>query len=384
MIANSPVAHAYDAGGPLGVVSADTLIGGGALGPGVAFSRASSGRALGADGATLQAVAADMPRFHGTARRLLVEGQRQNLLLWSQDLAQASWAVSNGAAKSATALAAPDGTGSGATIAFGSLSRSQMSQSLGLASGTYTASVWAREAGGRPFRFKAYTPDMGDAYSPDLATTPEWRRYSFTFAVPSAQAGNVAVANRGAGGVGSVEVWGVQLEQGAFASSYVPTTGAAATRAPDLASYPLSSAQAQAGTLVGTFLLPAFAPLSQGLLLLDDGTAANRLILSRSSAASAVRIASVAGGVAGPAADAGPVSAGVPFRAALTWDGSGASAAVAGGAPVSVAAGPAGLSRLLMGYAGANLAEPMFGEVGPLTLYPVRLPDAQLQALTSN
>lgn len=56
------------------------LIRAGWLSPLVTFSRASAAVALGTDGATWAEFVANVPRFHGSARRLLMEGARTNIV----------------------------------------------------------------------------------------------------------------------------------------------------------------------------------------------------------------------------------------------------------------------------------------------------------------
>jgi hypothetical protein len=64
-------------------------------------------------------------------------------------------------------------------------------------------------------------------------------------------------------GTSGVLLWGADLQAGAFATSYIPTTGAAATRAADTATMPVGPwYNPNAGTLAFDFIAPAVAPIS--------------------------------------------------------------------------------------------------------------------------
>jgi hypothetical protein len=76
----------------------------------------------------------------------------------------------------------------------------------------------------------------------------------------------------------SGSVTNAQVEAGSFVTSYIPTAGATATRAADIATMPLTGwYNASAGTFAAEFMVnqPAAAGTQEGILRVDDTTASN-------------------------------------------------------------------------------------------------------------
>ncbi|WP_376088646.1 hypothetical protein ACE7GA_16505 [Roseomonas sp. CCTCC AB2023176] len=291
----------------------------GALGSGLAFSRASTALGLGADGASWASAAANLPRFHGTARRLLIEGSRTNgirnplsegTVAGTPGTTPTNWVVSssaNGIARQVVGTGVESGVAyvdirySGTATASGTISIApEGNTAVAAAVGqTWTASFFTRVAGGslsgltttlmiRERDTAAASLGTGSvAVSPgsSLATsrqtlTRQLNQAACAFVQSSL---NLAYASGAVLDV-TLRIGQPGLELGAFASSPIaPPAGApaAATRAADAASLSLSGAVAAQGTLVLRALLPQLAAssLDQGLLQLDDGTDTNRLVL---------------------------------------------------------------------------------------------------------
>ena len=165
---------------------------------------------------------------------LLVEEQRSNLMVHSNDMTQSIW-TSYSAALSTTANSAlgPDGLTTANTI---TLSANLRVNFFAVTSGlTYTLSVWLRTDSGT----KQVT--IGDANetaaNSTVTVTTTWQRFTRTITKTNASAYVGILQNAGVSPStsGTLYAWGWQFELGSFATSYIPTTTASATRSADVA-----------------------------------------------------------------------------------------------------------------------------------------------------
>jgi len=264
----------------------------GTMPSGVTFTRASAAKYFNSAG-TMQSAAANAPRwdYNPTSHALnglLVEEARTNLWLQSGDLSQASpVGIGGPAAPSATAnqTTAPDGTLTAASVAFPAISAGATSvlyQQLTVTAAPATFSVWMKgSAGGEQLYLGANGGAGTYVNSPRITLTTAWQRFSFTttttagawfFDIGADMRGGTAAATPSQG----TYIWGAQVEQGAFATSYIATAAAAATRAADLASMPTSTwFTAANGTYQAEFILNGVA---SGLPIIIGGNAGSPTI----------------------------------------------------------------------------------------------------------
>lgn len=231
------------------------------LDPRITFTRASTATYTGYDG-LIKTAASGAPRFDfnpttGESLGLLIEEQRTNLLTYSEQFDNAVWAKLN-ATVTANATTAPDGTMTADKLVENtSTSSHYVEQAVSVINGTsYTFSVYAK-AGERPgillgcylgapftARFNLSIGIISSTSSGATANiTPlnnGWYKCSIT--MTSAVTGtawfdyyidNGTVSSYTGDGTSGIYIWGAQLEAGAFATSYIPTTSAQATRAAD-------------------------------------------------------------------------------------------------------------------------------------------------------
>ena len=212
----------------------DFVAGGGLLA--VEIDRASDGWCFDATGALITVGPGQMRVDHDpvtlTRRGLLVEAAATNAVANSADFGSAYWTKQSGCVVTSDAALAPDGSMTADQVDLGISQWSAVYRNAAIGVGTHTLSVWVRTNGSPvPFQMSAYNATNGDLRSPIFTATEVWQRFSHTFT--AAATTNVYPVIQKAGGAAACTVllWGAQVETGAVATSYIPTTAAPVTRA---------------------------------------------------------------------------------------------------------------------------------------------------------
>lgn len=346
---------------------------------------------------------------------LLIEESRINLQLNSTT--GASWVATN-ATSTANAVVAPDGTTTAtsviesATGPLGHYFQSQTANTLTNAT-AYTTSVYAK-ANGRTFVCVQGDISAGFLGNPQFfdlgagaVVTPlatgvtsaaiqpvgnGWYRCSVTAtstgvaaAVGVWLATNGTTNNYTGDGVSGAYFWGAQQELGAFSTSYIPTTAAAAvTRNQDNLSVPVGSwFNATAGTLV-VQASPDEAPAADiivrmAAVLYDTTAYTNALRLERLNGAWRV-VQTVAGT---PTVASGAWTTGVTGKLGAVYINAGSGASFNGAAVASIAGSvPTGITTLAIGGNAAN-NNAWCGHIQSFSYYNYTMTNTQLQAITT-
>jgi hypothetical protein len=228
-----------------------------------------------------------------TCPRLLLEPQRSNLALYSEQI-NTGFTASQGGTGLAPVITAnttisPDGYQNADTIVFDAgagtttSDQSALFQSFGGTTATYTCSFYAKTASGTA---QIQVRIDGAAYE-KFTITNQWQRFTLTRALTGTGNGIDIAIRRGLNepmnASATIQLWGVQVELGAYATSYIPTLGASVTRVAD------SAVKTAITSLIGQTEGTLFTDLSEvndldfPEISIDDNTNNNRIVLTRSA-----------------------------------------------------------------------------------------------------
>lgn len=256
----------------------------------------------------------NQPRFDcnpttGESLGLLIEEQRTNLVSYSSQFNDSYWAKVNSLITE-NANVAPDGTLS-ADLATGTSGTEEIFTFVSKSSSaiTYTISVYAKNYKDVTTSFSIYLSDNITGQATGVynfstvsasATNGSWSNSSATItsvgngwfrctltATSPANSGLLIGFTWGSNSGQAVFLWGAQLEAASFATSYIATTSASATRTADLASMTGTNFSSWYSQGEGTMYGELSSALTTGfrLLTFSDGTSNNQNWISENSAA---------------------------------------------------------------------------------------------------
>ncbi len=341
-------------------------------------------------------------------RGLLIEETRTNLLTYSDQFDNAVYSKSNSAV-TANSATSPDGTTNadslirGATNASESMLRITTTQAISTA---YTFSVYAKAvtAGaylylrnlavdfGLPSGLVVFNlangtiVSSGSFYPSPIITSVGngWYRCVISGTTPASITNNLAdigvcnVANAVTGISGdTIYIYGAQLEAGAFATSYIPTTSATVTRNFD--SLGITAISSWYNTAQGT-VLAAFDTnyLTGAVRIIGTQTAATPLSINGGGAISIYDGANVT--------TSNLISTNTVAKAASTYVGSSFTICLNGATPTSGAgAGTYPFSGVTAIYFGCQAGNQNFlnGHIRSFSYFNYTLTNAQLQQVTT-
>ena len=191
------------------------------------FERASSATLVNKDG-LIEQVGSGEPRIDyadSAEGAMLLEGQSTNLVEYSEDFSNSYWQKLSNATVSSQKVTSPDGTLNASQIVFDGTPSGRIENGLaGLTQGAdYTVSVYARVSSG------TQVVNFGSVSDFEYTLTTEWQRLTST----QSENDTVGYPRLKCNDATTIEVWGFQLEQQSYPTSYIPTNGSVATRLAD-------------------------------------------------------------------------------------------------------------------------------------------------------
>jgi hypothetical protein len=356
------------------------------------------------------------PRFDhdpttGESLGLLVEESRQNLCLQSEDFST-TW-VNSESSENVNAIIAPNGALTADALVENTASAAHaLTQTLAFVSGfSYTYSIYVKAgtrsavritlgqaafgAGGSTLTVNLFDGSLIAQTNADnydiISVGNGWYRIFLTDTAASSASAAISVfptvgnvgAYSGVSGDEAIYLWGAQVEAGSFPTSYIPTTGAAATRAADVASISGSNFSSWYRQDEGTVFAEASPKSGAAFLGFNDGTTSNRIRLAHTgtTAASAVN---VTGGALQFSINSGAASFPVNTqgKAALAMK---ASDFALVGNTSSVVTSTGLMPSANQATIGASIGQAtaaLNGPIARLTYWPARLPNDTLQTIT--
>jgi hypothetical protein len=269
----------------------------------------------------IESIASNVPRLdytNGTCPSILVEPQRTNLLTYSQQFDNADW-INENVNLTANSIISPSGVLNGYKMTDTSVVdgefRIQQNKTTTIST-PYTASVFLKADASNFAMLRMYGGNLGLYYcvvvnlsngtitktqnggltsSVSYTITPcvnGWYKLTATSTMVSTNMFHIVhVTNSGTPTIGdygqinytgtgsnSIYVWGAQLEEGSYATSYIPTTSASVTRNADVISKTGISSligQTEGTVFVDIDIDSSFAQADTRFINVTDGTATN-------------------------------------------------------------------------------------------------------------
>jgi hypothetical protein len=349
---------------------------------------------LGSDG-LLKFAAEDEPRIEyaadGSLKGLLIEEQRTNLVTHSEDFTHSSWKTTNVTITPDQAIA-PNGTQTAALLQINGAAGNNQSLYRELTlNATVTYSIWVKAVQPQDIGTTIRLDSTGGGAAGKAVTlTSEWQRVSISPS-PTGYAQYRLISSPGT--ATQLYLWGAQLEEGSFPTSYIPTSGSTVTRSPDLASIPVSAFgyNQEAGTVV-----VEASPLSDtnstavALASSTDNSGLQERWHIRSQSTDTVRVLTAIPGndpfsTLGSVVDVTGITIPGTYKAAHTLEENYSQVAVNGSlSTADTSVSFPDVNELRIGALSSDATTAVLnGHIKSIQYYPRRLTDAQLQELTA-
>jgi len=314
----------------------------------------------------------------GGCPHILAEPQRTNLIQYSEDFSQSYWNKQSGVTPTynTTETLSPDGTYN-ATKFIGNGSSGVLRAGVSI-TGVVARSVYLKSVTGT---VNVVLKDPNQTVtSKSLTVTTEWQRFDLTedntITLQGIWIDDIPVSG--------IYMWGAQLEEGSYATSYIPTSGSTVTRNQDIFS------RDGIGSLIndseGTLYFEGSALENGGgihrIISLSDGSYDNLIYIRIDSTASRFRGFSRGSSGSYTIITVNSIPQTDNNKIALVWDATNFRIWINGSERAT-----ATINNLPVGMNTLNLADPtssgnFFGKVKQLQVYNTALTDEQLLQLT--
>jgi len=389
----------------------------------ITFTRSTTGTFVGSNG-LIQSAAINVPRFDYnpatlSPRGLLIEEQRTNLIIRSEEFNNSTWAKDLITANSNVATAPSGTTTADKLIPDAAADLTNIAQGTTRIGATYTAntthtfSVFAKEA--EFDRIQLYFSEgtgtthraqvtfslvdgsvVAAAAVGGLFTNPSststyfgngWYRFTLTFTTYTGDSGRARIAVKDSGtstgdGTSGILIWGAQVEEGAFATSYIPTVASTVTRTRDVAVMTGTDFSSWYNQSEGTIVWNAtsFSTSSANAVVnINSNSTANR-IYGYFSATAAIGLVTTAGSEQ-VSFNSGTLSGGLSGKTAFAYALNSFAQSTRGAAVITDSSGTVPtVSQMNIGTSHANV-QSLNGHILNITYYRKRFSNTRLPLL---
>jgi hypothetical protein len=347
----------------------------------------------------IETVNANLPRFDftlntgGTCKGLLIEEQRTNLCTYSSAIGGTNWSAFSGGTGVAVTTTlnyalAPDGTMTASRLQC-SLGGGTTSADLSYVSHTITGTSCRGSFYVKTNDGSSKTIFMRGAILYSVTVDGTWRRYDFD--AGTLLSNQFAIGLRGGqtptnSNTADILVWGAQIEAGAFATSYIPTTSTSLTRNADVASMTGTNFSDWYNATEGALLVQATAEIPAtdanvrfAAAIYDTASYANAFRLERLSGN--CRVIKTVSGSSLVVSYSWPID--ITGKAIMSYKDSSSASSFRAANPGLYAGGvPSGMAYLGIGgsHVGSNV---WCGHVQRVMYWPQRVINAETQSFTN-
>ena len=323
--------------------------------------------------------------------KLLLEGTRTNLVLWSEQMDNAAWDKADVTVTANTTIS-PDGYQNADTVTA-TAEGQRINQSITVSASTvYTFSFYAKKGTMVTPRYSVYDLSNGAFiltqvdYS-SLINSSTWTRITATFTTPSGCT-SIGIYPVNGATTGTIFIWGAMLEQGSYSSSYLNTLSTAVTRVAESASKTGVSSLigSTAGTLYSEFIVNGFADYGTPLCV-NNGTTSESIWLTTFANGDirAEVFSNAGGGIQATFIKSGNVT-GQVYKIAIGYASNNFAFYVNGtqvGSTDLSGSVPVGMNRIDFDYNNSSLFVKSALSIKQALLFPTRLSNADLATLTT-
>jgi hypothetical protein len=353
----------------------------------------------------------------GESLGLLIEEQRTNLLVRSEEFDNAAWTKTR-VSVAANTIVAPDGTLTADKLVENTDTNThRLDVSFTWVSGTtYTNTLYAKAAERTAFRIQfpaaAFTSVFADfdlsagTVNPASGVTASitdvgngWYRCAVTGTATASTTASIlnallvgGSASYTGNGYSGLYIWGAQLEAGAFPTSYIPTVASQVTRSVELAVMTGENFSSWYNQAEGTFYFDADMYETQStffrhLLAANDasGSTTNIVALTVPASSSLLRQLINSSGVVSSASQSA-ITLGAGFKAASAYKTNDFAISYSTGVLLTDALGnvPINVNRLYINaLADSGVGANSSTHIRKVAFYPKRLANDQLQGITT-